>query len=182
MTVNDCTVQGYKYPRAYIATQGPLEETVGDMWRMMWEFKSKVMVMLCNFSEEGTEACHPFWPTKEGDSAKYGKITVTFQSESSFGDFTTRRLFIEAEQGVVSGPLLLQQSCTVVNYATNGSAGQHPNCMQVQTEGMVVTQFHLTEWPEHGRPASTGSLVEMLDMITKAQMNSGNRAITVLCK
>ena len=45
-----------------------------------------------------------------------------------------------------------------------------------------MTQFQLMEWPEHGRPASTGSVVEMLDMITKAQMNSGNRAITVLCK
>ena len=59
-------------------------------------------------------------------------------------------------------------------------------CVQVahaaQTEGIVVTQFHMSGWPEHGRPASTGSVVEMLDMITKAQMSSGNRAITVLCK
>ncbi|CAI8032659.1 Receptor-type tyrosine-protein phosphatase F [Geodia barretti] len=28
---------------------------------------------------------------------------------------------------------------------------------------------------------STGAVVEMLDMITKAQMNTGNRAITILC-
>ena len=55
-------------------------------------------------------------------------------------------------------------------------------CIQSQDDGFVVTQFHLTEWPEHGRPASTGSLVEMLEMITKAQMNLGNCAITVLCK
>ena len=46
----------------------------------------------------------------------------------------------------------------------------------------MVTQFHMSQWPEHGRPGSTGSVVEMLDMINKAQMNSGNRAITVLCK
>ena len=54
--------------------------------------------------------------------------------------------------------------------------------MQVaQTDGFVVTQFHMSGWPEHGRPASTGSLVEMLDMITKAKMSSGKCAITVLC-
>ena len=62
----------------------------------------------------------------------------------------------------------------------------HTVCTQAaqapQTEGFVVTQFHLSQWPEHGRPDSTGSLVEMLDMINKAQMNSGNRAIAVLCK
>ena len=50
------------------------------------------------------------------------------------------------------------------------------------TEGVVVTQFQLSDWPEHGRPASTGAVVEMLEMITKAQMNTGNRAITVICK
>ena len=53
---------------------------------------------------------------------------------------------------------------------------------QGHVEGFVVTQFHMSGWPEHGRPASTGSVVEMLDMITKAQMNSGNHTITVLCK
>ena len=45
-----------------------------------------------------------------------------------------------------------------------------------------MTQFHMTVWPEHGRPTSTGSVIEMLDMITKAQMSCGNRTITVLCK
>ena len=45
-----------------------------------------------------------------------------------------------------------------------------------------MTQFHMSGWPEYGRPASTGSVVETLDMITKAQMSSDNHAITVLCK
>ena len=64
----------------------------------MWEFKSKVMVMLCKFSEEGTEACHPFWPTKEGDSAKYGKITVTLQSETSYENFFARKFLIHDDK------------------------------------------------------------------------------------
>ena len=46
----------------------------------------------------------------------------------------------------------------------------------------MVTQFHMTGWPEHGRPASTGSVLELLDMTTSSQMNSGNRPITVICK
>ena len=75
-----------------------MHNTVGDIWRMMWEFKSKVMVMLCNFSEDGHEACHPFWPDNEGDIAKYGKITVTLQRENSFGEFITRKFLMEGEQ------------------------------------------------------------------------------------
>ena len=45
--------QGYKLRNAYIAAQAPLQETVSDFWRMIWEFKSKAIVMLCNFEESG---------------------------------------------------------------------------------------------------------------------------------
>ena len=45
-----------------------------------------------------------------------------------------------------------------------------------------MTQFHYTSWPEHGHPSNTGSIIELIDMLTKAQMNSGNKVITVVCK
>ncbi len=32
--------------RAYITTQGPLQETVDDFWRMVYETDSNVVVML----------------------------------------------------------------------------------------------------------------------------------------
>ena len=47
------SLQGYKHRNAYITTQGPLETTVQDFWRMIWEFKSKVIVMLCQTQEDG---------------------------------------------------------------------------------------------------------------------------------
>ena len=56
------------------------------------------MVMLCSFTEDGHEACHPFWPNNEGDMAKYGKTTITLQSQNSFDEFTIRKLFVEGEE------------------------------------------------------------------------------------
>ena len=92
------SLQGYKRRNAYMVTQGPLQSTVGDIWRMMWEFKSKVMVMLCDFTEDGHEACHPFWPSNEGDSAKYGKMTVTLQSENEYDNFVQRKFLVQDEK------------------------------------------------------------------------------------
>ena len=48
-----CGFQGYTSPREYIATQGPMTGTIADFWRMMWEQKSSLIVMLSDLQEKG---------------------------------------------------------------------------------------------------------------------------------
>lgn len=40
--------------RDYILTQGPLETTSEDFWQMVWEQKSRIIVMLNNVIEKGS--------------------------------------------------------------------------------------------------------------------------------
>ena len=87
-------LQGYKQRNAYIVTQGPLKNTVNDLWRMVWEFKSRAIVLLCNTVEEGEERCYQYWPTKQEEPVEFGKLKVTLQSENASEDYTTRKLHI----------------------------------------------------------------------------------------
>ena len=51
--INASYITGYQRRNAFIATQGPLEETVQDFWRMIWEQDVNTIVMLTQIVECG---------------------------------------------------------------------------------------------------------------------------------
>lgn len=52
---NDCV-------NRYIATQGPLPNTVLEFWRMVQQESSNFVVMLTTIMERGRVKCHQYWP------------------------------------------------------------------------------------------------------------------------
>lgn len=60
----------------YIATQAPLENTVPDFWRMIWEQNSKVIIMATDLYENSVEKC-----------AEYIPPSVVLDNARTFGDF-----------------------------------------------------------------------------------------------
>ncbi|KAG2460073.1 PTN12 phosphatase, partial [Polypterus senegalus] len=53
--INANFIKGTQRSQAYIATQGPLANTVIDFWRMIWEYKVAIIVMACREFEMGRE-------------------------------------------------------------------------------------------------------------------------------
>ncbi|KAJ2747339.1 phosphotyrosine-specific ptp2-like protein [Coemansia sp. BCRC 34301] len=70
----------------YIAAQGPLAETAGDFWHMVWEQKTRVVVMLTRGTEHGRAKCHQYWPDDVGRRITCGDIDVTWEAEALHPD------------------------------------------------------------------------------------------------
>ncbi|KAK2726620.1 hypothetical protein QYM36_007454, partial [Artemia franciscana] len=67
--INANFVTGYKERKKFICAQGPMESTVQDFWRMIWEQRVEIIVMLTNLEEYNKTKCFRYWPEPETISA-----------------------------------------------------------------------------------------------------------------
>uniref|UniRef100_A0A4W3GMQ2 Tyrosine-protein phosphatase non-receptor type 9 n=1 Tax=Callorhinchus milii TaxID=7868 RepID=A0A4W3GMQ2_CALMI len=74
--INASFMDGYKQKNAFIGTQGPLEKTYHDFWRMVWEQNVLVIVMTTRVDESGRKKCGQYWPLEQHTQGNYGLISV----------------------------------------------------------------------------------------------------------
>uniref|UniRef100_A0A4X2KTK4 Receptor-type tyrosine-protein phosphatase eta n=1 Tax=Vombatus ursinus TaxID=29139 RepID=A0A4X2KTK4_VOMUR len=86
--INANYMPGYYSKRDFIATQGPLPNTLKDFWRMVWEKNIYSIVMLTKCVEQGRTKCEEYWPSKQ--TQNYGDITVGIISEIILPEWTIR--------------------------------------------------------------------------------------------
>lgn len=82
--------------RQYILTQGPLPSTAGHFWLMVWEQKSKAIIMLNKVIEKHQVKCHQYWPL-EGSSDNTMNfpdvdLKVEYITKVDSANYTTRTL------------------------------------------------------------------------------------------
>lgn len=127
--------------RKYILTQGPLQRTTGHFWLMVWEQKSKAIIMLNRIIEKHQEKCYQYWPIGRVNGGE-DVLTLTdvgleveFVSEKEYSYYTTRVLRLK---DIESG------------------------------EKREILHFHYTTWPDFGVPQSPTAFLRFLCAVRRS--------------
>ncbi|XP_032439034.1 receptor-type tyrosine-protein phosphatase delta isoform X26 [Xiphophorus hellerii] len=86
--INANYIDGYRKQNAYIATQGALPETFGEFWRMIWEQRSAIIVMMTKLEERSRVKCDQYWPTRGTET--YGLIQITLLDTVELATYCVR--------------------------------------------------------------------------------------------
>ncbi|CAF89511.1 unnamed protein product, partial [Tetraodon nigroviridis] len=146
--INANYIRGYHGDeRAFIATQGPMVNTVNDFWQMAWQEESPIIVMITKLKEKNEvsassssssssppmtapspslslQKCVLYWPEKRGI---YGKVEVLVSGLRECEHYTTRSLTLKCGN---------------------------------QTR--VLQHYWYTSWPDHKTPDSTLPLLQLM--------------------
>ncbi|XP_062991285.1 receptor-type tyrosine-protein phosphatase C isoform X2 [Elgaria multicarinata webbii] len=101
--INASHIDGFKEPRKYIAAQGPKDETTDDFWRMIWEQKATIVVMVTRCEEGNRIKCAKYWPSMEEETASYGDIVVKINECKVCPDYIIQKLHITNRREKTTG-------------------------------------------------------------------------------
>ncbi|XP_077577521.1 tyrosine-protein phosphatase non-receptor type 2a [Stigmatopora nigra] len=95
--INANVVKVEEARRTYILSQGPLRNTCGHFWLMIWEQCSKAVIMLNRIIEKGSEKCAQYWPTTDELEMSFTDtgFVVSLVSEEDHSYFTIRVLKLQ---------------------------------------------------------------------------------------
>ncbi|XP_037933766.1 tyrosine-protein phosphatase non-receptor type 61F isoform X2 [Teleopsis dalmanni] len=134
--INANLVKFDRAERKYILTQGPLGDTVGHFWLMVWEQNTKAILMLNKLMEKKQVKCHLYWPERKGaeHALKLNevKLTIELLRCEEYKDYC-RRWF------------------KLTDVESNQSR--------------EIIQFHYTTWPDFGIPSSPVAFLRFLKQV-----------------
>uniref|UniRef100_G1R407 protein-tyrosine-phosphatase n=1 Tax=Nomascus leucogenys TaxID=61853 RepID=G1R407_NOMLE len=80
------------YINANYIDVSPMQETVKDFWRMIWQENSASIVMVTNLVEVGRVKCVRYWPD---DTEVYGDIKVTLIETEPLAEYVIRTFTVQ---------------------------------------------------------------------------------------
>ena len=80
--------------KQFISAQGPLQRTIGDFWRLIYEQQCQVIVMLTGIEEQGRIKCAQYWNDDQPMDVT-DNLRVTRKSQSQYSDYVIRQFSLQ---------------------------------------------------------------------------------------
>lgn len=77
--------------RAWIVTQGPMDNTIEDFWKLIWQQDTRLIVMLTKTFEVVRLMCSQYWPANKKSTETYGPFKVILEKEECFAHYVVRQ-------------------------------------------------------------------------------------------
>eukprot|EP00794_Sanderia_malayensis_P009796 gene9796-10795_t len=85
--INASYVKDSKQRKRYILAQSPMESTVEDFWKMIYQQNTRVVVMATPLIQFSKEKCFQYWPA-DSAARDYGEFQVQLKKKELKPDFT----------------------------------------------------------------------------------------------
>jgi len=189
-----------KKKQLYICCQAPLNSTINDFWRMIWEQEVPVIVMITNLVEKNRVKADAYWPAKVKSVASYGDINVKLISEKkkSNQNTVTIRCFQIWKNAPQPTPMRESTKSEVtkdediddyiptpsdsINSDDDNSINESDEEIMPE-EGIEVrrvTQLHCTKWPDFGVPDSAEVMKDLIAEVD-IRKRGADKPIVVHC-
>ena len=88
---------------------GPLPHTMADFWRLVWQEKPPIIVMVTNLKEGNRIKCQQYWP--ESGRCQIGPFEVSITDHQVYADYTVRKLIVTVREYMCYSIAVMHQ-CT----------------------------------------------------------------------
>nr|CAD7569631.1 unnamed protein product [Timema californicum] len=118
---------------------GPMDNTVCDFWRMIWEQHLELILMLTNLEEYSKTKCAKYWPDDSEGEKFFGDFTVAHVEEKRYSDYIIREL-------------KLCRACR------NGK----------EMEQRRIVQYHFLVWKDFMAPEHPAGILKFIKRVNEA--------------
>ncbi|XP_050394770.1 receptor-type tyrosine-protein phosphatase S isoform X2 [Patella vulgata] len=152
--INANYIPGYSSSKEYIATQGPLPDTINDFWRMIWHEKVSIIVMLTSLKEGHTIKCEQYWPDEVDEVMEYGQYTVEKISE------VTKKT----------------HTCSTLKICCNEDSQNNK-----KTECRTVKHFHYLQWKDKSAALERSDILQFIRTVRQNIKSNDTSPVVVHC-
>ncbi|EYC33091.1 hypothetical protein Y032_0002g594 [Ancylostoma ceylanicum] len=172
--INANFVKGWDDRKTFIAAQAPLDTTISDFWRMIWEQDARLIVMVANLFEKNRQQCTKYWP--DDQATRYGDLLISPREASYFADYAircfdmepTNERFNRMSPGARSdvGSVESTPGSEYANVPSVRHSNGHAETSFVGTgTSRRVVQYHFTNWNDYKAPECSTGLLRFLNRL-----------------